>query len=270
MNDTTYNLTTTYSGAPQANSISGQAQIKKNVSGAVWENGTIDYNTNQITFSNVTVGATDASASYTLRYINGKARDSVTTTIYNKTTPKWIDSIPDYTVNLGDIISINLNDFILSPISGNIVGTIPGSVPGSVSQVGNVLKINTNAVSTGTLATILIKRAIGDGSYTEEEESNPFNIVVLDTTTSIKALDISNNIAIYPNPIKDKIVIAIKDLPAFQGKYEIYNMLGKVIAKGALTNASTTVNVTHLNAGMYVIRISNKEGAKISFLLEKL
>ena len=232
--------------------------------------GTVNVSTGMVNFPNVQVGEFDQSNTYKITVNNGDATDSVNLELYNTTKPRWTAAIPNYTVDMGDVITIDLALYASSTVSGNLVASIASPLPGTVAQTGNLLQISTTSVSAGSLATVSLKRELGNGSYSEVVESNQFTITVNDTTTTgIGAHTSVKNIILYPNPATEQLVIAVKDQPSFEGSYEIIDLQGKTAAKGALLTHSTSIQVAALAPGMYVIKIVSKKGQKMSFLFVK-
>ncbi|MCG9793682.1 T9SS type A sorting domain-containing protein [Flavobacterium algicola] len=60
-------------------------------------------------------------------------------------------------------------------------------------------------------------------------------------------------VAIYPNPVSDFVTINAPDGSAVQ----IYNALGAVVKSISEFNASKTVSISDLSAGLYLVKVSN-------------
>ncbi|WP_282134224.1 T9SS type A sorting domain-containing protein [Seonamhaeicola maritimus] len=69
---------------------------------------------------------------------------------------------------------------------------------------------------------------------------------------------IASNFKIYPNPVKNVLTIDSNNIEVSSVK--IYNILGKQVffQKGLTTNE---LNISHLNSGLYVLRLDTFEGA---------
>ena len=59
----------------------------------------------------------------------------------------------------------------------------------------------------------------------------------------------------YPNPVVDDLYIDIPQNSA-SGKYAIYDLNGKEISTGTLTQTDTILSLTTLQTGMYVIELT--------------
>ncbi|MGJ5641594.1 endonuclease [Formosa sp. S-31] len=78
--------------------------------------------------------------------------------------------------------------------------------------------------------------------------------------------DTLSKVKIYPNPAKNNLVYisTTKDIDV-----TIYNILGKVILKQHLTAHSKTINVSQLNQGVYVMKLSSDSGSITKKLIKQ-
>lgn len=81
-----------------------------------------------------------------------------------------------------------------------------------------------------------------------------------DTTTTIsrnlKENLISNDVNVFPNPVKDKLII---NSPENLNKvYILYDIDGHIIASGKLTNSITVVDITNIPNGIYFVKIGEQ------------
>lgn len=82
---------------------------------------------------------------------------------------------------------------------------------------------------------------------------------IIDTSSlSIEEENINkvNNIRIYPNPVKEG-TFKVGNLKS-TAKYTIWNIQGKQLQKGSISN-NETINVSRLNTGIYIVKISTLE-----------
>ena len=70
----------------------------------------------------------------------------------------------------------------------------------------------------------------------------------------------SDKVSIYPNPTEGMLSIVLKN---FSGKYlyTITSILGQQVISGALTQPNSSINLSHLNEGVYLIEIADSKGA---------
>ncbi len=83
-----------------------------------------------------------------------------------------------------------------------------------------------------------------------------------DTSLSVNDQDV-NNISMYPNPVVDKLFIkGVSDA----SKVSIYNILGKLVVSKATSN---TIDVNHLQSGMYIIKIVDQQKEIVKKFMKK-
>ena len=78
------------------------------------------------------------------------------------------------------------------------------------------------------------------------------------TCTSLNTNENINNdtFAIYPNPVKNEFIINIPE-KACNGKYTISNLYGQVVQQNKTINCKTSINVSALAKGVYILTYSN-------------
>ena len=77
---------------------------------------------------------------------------------------------------------------------------------------------------------------------------------------------IDNYFTLFPNPANDQITINT-DESLIGKEYSIFDQVGKLVAKGSLINANTTISVNGFSNGMYILQIEGK-GRK-TFVIQK-
>ena len=65
----------------------------------------------------------------------------------------------------------------------------------------------------------------------------------------------NDTIAIYPNPVKNELTIKIPG-EACNGKYTVSNLYGQVVQQNKTINCKTSINVSALAKGVYVLTLS--------------
>ena len=66
----------------------------------------------------------------------------------------------------------------------------------------------------------------------------------------------NDTIAIYPNPVKNELTIKIPG-EACNGKYTVSNLYGQIVQQNKTINCKTSINVSALAKGVYVLTYSN-------------
>lgn len=114
--------------------------------------------------------------------------------------------------------------------------------------------------------TVISKNTPGRHSYSSTDETNfsgtaYYRLKMIDrdgsyTYSTIKAVENSNDIKIYPNPASDELTVQY-NLIHTSGKLEIYNAVGKKMYQTDLRANSTSikVNVRSLPAGNYIVKM---------------
>lgn len=86
-----------------------------------------------------------------------------------------------------------------------------------------------------------------------ENEANPS---MVGKVTVVNKLSIEEkfvkNLNFYPNPVKNYLTISSQ----FKiNNYQVYNVLGSLVAEGKGSGKTTTINMTELNSGLYFIKV---------------
>jgi hypothetical protein len=89
-------------------------------------------------------------------------------------------------------------------------------------------------------------------------------------TLSNPALTSVNLTAVtYPNPTKDFIILKITDSALHNLRYTLFDVNGKAIASGSITEASTQVQMKHLAIGAYILKVSQQHQSLKTFKILK-
>ena len=124
--------------------------------------------------------------------------------------------------------------------------------------------------------------SLGSGSYTfgqvfytthtaatgsvSQGVQQPFEI----QTLSNPALTTVNLTAVtYPNPTKDFIILKITDSALHNLRYTLFDVNGKAIASGWITESSTQIQLKYLSIGAYVLKVIQKNKALKTFKILK-
>ncbi len=100
--------------------------------------------------------------------------------------------------------------------------------------------LTTNGALTTTAVTVIATNIPGDCS----------------TTGISSAEDAQNALTIYPNPFKNSTTVLINNTSQLNNcEFRIYNVLGSEVIKEAITNQSTTLELSKLPAGIYFYQL---------------
>lgn len=67
---------------------------------------------------------------------------------------------------------------------------------------------------------------------------------------------ILENIAVYPNPASE--ILVIQNSQALEGEIILYNILGKVILQDEIESTATSLDVSSLPSGLYLLKLSSE------------
>ncbi|MFK5878807.1 MAG: T9SS type A sorting domain-containing protein [Flavobacteriaceae bacterium] len=180
---------------------------------------------------------------------------------YQANIPNFVFS-PQYTVdvpedmasNIGDNIVLSLTD--VSPTTRTTQGN--RIVPNSYQWFKNNIAITGANASTYT---IVNAQAADSGVYYCEITNTlvpNFIIIRAEITVSVGVLAIEENdiskIKIYPNPTSNLINIILPNSSA-NATVNIYDLLGKQLLTQQLTQLQNSIELTHLQSGIYYLKI---------------
>lgn len=98
--------------------------------------------------------------------------------------------------------------------------------------------------------------------------SDHFPIVAdFSVSSNLGLLDNINKVKIYPNPTNKILNIEIQN--STFSNIELFDIYGKLIQTFEINNTTKSINIEHLNSGVYFIQISNNKGNKITRKLIK-
>ncbi len=133
------------------------------------------------------------------------------------------------------------------PVSG---GEASGSLGSGSYTVGQVF-YTTHTAATGSVS---------------QGVQHPFEF----QTLSNAALTTVNLTAVsYPNPTKDFIILKITDSALNNLQYTLFDVNGKSIASGSITESSTQIQLKHLSIGAYILKVSQQNQSLKTFKILK-
>lgn len=86
----------------------------------------------------------------------------------------------------------------------------------------------------------------------------PYEIYTLATNESA----IQKKITVYPNPVKDFLIVDFNSEKLHNAKYQLFDGTGRIINQGELKNVKNDINTSTLNSGMFILSITS-DGTKI-------
>ena len=78
------------------------------------------------------------------------------------------------------------------------------------------------------------------------------------------------NVTIYPNPSNGIVNVALNTELTKNSILEVFDVLGKLVVKQALTGELNTINISNLNSGIYTFKVSNNSNTvKIAKIIKQ-
>ena len=87
-------------------------------------------------------------------------------------------------------------------------------------------------------------------------QTDEYVMNVVGNVLSVEEFSLENSVSIYPNPTNDIITVDVANAINVNS-LEIFNIVGKRVMK---TNTAGTVDLSDLNAGVYMLRVQTDEG----------
>ncbi|MDW5289163.1 carbohydrate-binding protein [Formosa sp. PL04] len=95
---------------------------------------------------------------------------------------------------------------------------------------------------------------------------NWFKFSLKDNSLSLDDIsDQSINITLYPNPVTDVLIISNGQ----NSNMEIFNILGKMVLKSNLKSSTESVDLSHLESGIYFVRLTQENTVLSKKLIKK-
>lgn len=137
-------------------------------------------------------------------------------------------------VEAGDLVLVTAAHFGGTPSVGY---PLAGRVP-----VGQIAGYNPNAGTSDNITFLISPEA-------------PVVRAVMRDFTSVSQNEQPEPLQLYPNPVYDHLKISVNTPVEMLDDFVIYNSVGQIIERIAITNSTATISVAHLPAGIYYITI---------------
>lgn len=125
--------------------------------------------------------------------------------------------------------------------SGGDITSSNGSIAYSVGQ-------SFVAINSGT-----------DGTLSEGVQQ-PYEIS--EVLSNENFLELISSISIYPNPTSEILTLKIENLNHLELQYQLYESTGKIVEENGIKGNSTSIEVSHLQAAIYFLKIMNSENGE--------
>ncbi len=222
-----------------------------------------------VTVSDNTLGATDAT--YTFTYTTtgeigtGSSTPNIFYIIKPSGLPTIINTIADSNL-LGSNVVLKVNGTPIT-IDATTFGTVGGAWSSGIQMHVLGASIGLTIPAGATIEVIVTGIFINPSTesthtfnwVTSESSGAPtesFSDDITFATLSLDGFNASSNVKIYPNPFNNKVNIDIN----FDSKVEVYDLLGKLVTRQSIDQGSFQLDMTQYNTGIYIVKIENENG----------
>ena len=105
----------------------------------------------------------------------------------------------------------------------------------------------------------------GSGTVTQGVQQS----IELFTLSNPKLTALTLTAVTYPNPTTDYVVLALKHSNLTDLSYVLYDLLGRSVAQGNITEAATQIAMGSLEMGTYLLNVNQNHQALKSFKIIK-
>jgi len=189
--------------------------------------------------------------------LNNTQTPSIPVEVHNSTNTSWLENTITWNnkpaADAAILATININSTTNQYYEWDVTQHIASLRNSGVNTV--TLKL-VNSNSTNNQVVFNSKEAAANGPQ----------LVVTDAggaiTRRVEAIESNGlvNILIYPNPVKDQLIIQNN---AESAMIKLYDLSGRLIRQHFLTGNATQVDVTNLKNGMYLLKIDNEKGTVV-------
>lgn len=85
-------------------------------------------------------------------------------------------------------------------------------------------------------------------------------------TTGIAGLANDNSIAVYPNPVNDKVIVELSDY--INTTVELFDLTGRLIQRIVLQDEKTTLNTNDLAPGSYILKFNSPDNSSVRRIIK--
>ncbi|NLI71889.1 MAG: T9SS type A sorting domain-containing protein [Bacteroidales bacterium] len=76
--------------------------------------------------------------------------------------------------------------------------------------------------------------------------------------TGLKTISVDENVKVYPNPASTEVIIDAQEV--FVENYSLYDIAGGLMTTGEMNGVSSTISVTNLQEGIYILQLNTTQG----------
>ena len=87
--------------------------------------------------------------------------------------------------------------------------------------------------------------------------------------TWINEINLDEELRVYPNPSSAHITIKLPQNPQKKTSLTIYNLNGQQLITQAISEPQTEIDISHLPAGIYIIKVWNDNDVMVQKVIKK-
>jgi fibronectin-binding autotransporter adhesin len=158
----------------------------------------------------------------------------------------------DQTIRFTDLTIKKVGDapFDLAAVSSS---GLPVTFTSSDTKVASVNGATVTVLSAGT--TLITAQQSGNSNY----NAAPAEVRTLDVIPRFSLCFVNHGITIFPNPVKDYIIVLFQELP-FNTPIKIFALNGNMLFSKEVSEERTVIDVNSFRRGLYVIKVSSPKG----------
>ena len=103
------------------------------------------------------------------------------------------------------------------------------------------------------------------GEWDEYETDTVTDLGTHTLSVSVNVLN-ETNVTLYPNPVQSNELYFNSSPPL---NVEIYDITGKLILSKNLKNSSKSIEISDLNSGLYIVKMTNDFGVQVKKLIRQ-
>jgi len=155
-----------------------------------------------------------------------------------------------------------------------IDGEAPGAGPDDYDSFRIKVWDNTNTVvydnEIGKAENADASNALGGGSIVIHKPKGKGNNAAKTSDSKAEDLNDGFNLAAYPNPTSDYIVLDLKDSNLTGVTYTMYDLQGRTVTKGQVQQKQTQITMQSLATGVYILKVNqNNNQLEIFRIIKK-
>ncbi|OBX22180.1 MULTISPECIES: T9SS type A sorting domain-containing protein [Bizionia] len=116
-----------------------------------------------------------------------------------------------------------------------------------------------------TVGQLVYTTNTGSGTLTQGVQQS----IELFTLSNLELSTVNLTAVTYPNPTSDYVVLAISDAKLTDLSYALFDLQGRVVVKGSVSQERSKISMENLASGTYILKVSQNNQALKTFKIIK-